>query len=116
SYSFAATQTYQPADFGVTGPYRVDAISLSWSGAMQWTTIAMAGTTPVAAASSPTETSTDATTVNKVLSHQDAYTFIAPAGTTFVLDVRLHDSAGGYFPKPALGINTSGTLADSPLP
>lgn len=116
TYNFVVTQTYRPSEFGITGPYRVDSLSLPWSGAMQFTFTALTGATPVAVANSGNMISTDATVVRPVFGHSDAFPFVAPAGTTLTLNAKLAASNGGYFPTPALGVNTSGGTAGAPTP
>jgi hypothetical protein len=111
-----ASQVYRPGDFSVNGPYRVDSLSLPWSGAMQFTLTAVAGTTPVALGAGGSVIGTDATVVNPVFRHADGYPFVAPAGTTLTLTVQFAPSSSGYFPTPGLGVNSSGTTPGVPVP
>jgi hypothetical protein len=104
--SSSILQTFEPADFGVSGPFRITGLYLPWSGGLFAALIATdspyPGGNPVMTVSLGSYTSTDYSTVQGVFGGIGAT--IVPAGSHLTVRVVL-DNAPGFFPPPIWGLN-----------
>jgi hypothetical protein len=112
-------QSYRPQDFGVSGPYRVSGISIGWSGAAHWTLTARNASGSVVmgpVSSTSVSATTPAATIAPFFADADAYTLIAPAGTSLDLSVELLNNSYYYTPPSLFGVNFGGNAAGAPQP
>lgn len=104
--SSSILQTFEPADFGLSGPFRLTDIRLPWSGDLfvflRATDAPFPDGNPVMTVNSGSYTSTDYSTVQGIYGGIDG-TALVPAGSHLVVQTLLYNP--GSFPLPVWGLN-----------
>jgi hypothetical protein len=105
--SGSITQTFEPAQFGVSGPFRVTDLRLAWSGGLFAKVLASDSSgSPVMTLGLGAEYGYDYSSVQGMYGGING-SAIAPAGSHLTVKVLL-DNSQPFFPPPVWGLNMGG--------